>query len=223
MELFDQWRAHPERGFRLVGFGSSNTELTWHNEGHLSWFFWVACRIRITVGKHVVAVDCGICGDTTVSLLGRIDRDVKPVQPSLVIVTIGGNDLRNLTLEQYETNLREIVTRINAMGAPCVLQTYYCPMIDPAELRRFDQYMACVKKVSIDMKCRLVDHYGPMKQWWLRNPTQYKTIMLDEFHLNPKGHAVFGALCCASLGLPPPEWPARDKAVIEKYLEAVRA
>lgn len=27
------WRVTPEVGRRVVGFGSSNTEFTWHNDG----------------------------------------------------------------------------------------------------------------------------------------------------------------------------------------------
>lgn len=86
------WHATPDVGRRVVGFGSGNTEFTWHNDGRPSWFCWVSACLRATAGKHVVATNAGIPGETTRHLLARFERDVVPLAPSLVLVTIGGND-----------------------------------------------------------------------------------------------------------------------------------
>ena len=212
--LFETWKSAPQTGRRFVGFGSSNTELTWHNLGHLSWFCWLSCSMRIHVGKHVAAINCGICGNTSQHLLDRLDRDVTPLAPSFVLVTIGGNDFWHLTRDQYDDNLRALAARLQALGAATAFQTYYCPMFGEQDLARFDSYMDVVRTVAPATNSILIDNYAAFRRWWTSDPASYRQIMLDDMHLKPMGHALFGALCCRSFGLPNPEWPPDARAEI---------
>ncbi len=45
------------------------------------------------IGKPVI--NAGIPGDTTATALSRLDRDVLGRSPRIVLITLGGNDLKN--------------------------------------------------------------------------------------------------------------------------------
>jgi len=215
------WQRRQDTHFLLAGFGSSNTDLSWHSQGRLTWFCWLSSCIRYHVGKHVEAVNCGICGDTTEELLTRFGRDITPLRPSMTIVTIGGNDFARLSLDAYRSNLARIVEQLRALGSRVVLQTYYSPMLAAQDLARFDTYMEAVRATARESSSMCIDHYPEMKALWLRDPDGYRAVMQDEMHLNPIGNAAFGALCCRSFGLPDPEWPAESADAITAAISRI--
>ena len=60
----------------------------------------------------------GVPGDTTVRALARLDRDVLSQSPRVVLITLGGNDLKNgVPKDLAFQNLKKIVESIQAMGA----------------------------------------------------------------------------------------------------------
>lgn len=64
----------------------------------------------------VTIANKGIGGNNTNDLLKRIDTDVVKLNPDLVILMVGTNDLLNskkmISFEKYETNLNQIVKKI---------------------------------------------------------------------------------------------------------------
>ena len=116
--LMKQWRAarEPER-FRVVAFGSSNTEIGWHSDGRHGWPCWLACIFHASIGHRVQTLNAGIGGNTARDLLGRIHSDVLPIRPQLVIITIGGNDyFQRHPLAEFEANLRQLESTLRAGG-----------------------------------------------------------------------------------------------------------
>ena len=202
-----RWRDSPTHGVRLVGFGSSNTEASWHNHGRWCWFDWVAAAVRDQVGRHVATINCGICGDSTVDLLARYERDVVPLQPGVVLVTIGGNDQKKLTLEQFRSNLTTLTDRLRGLGSEVVFQTYYAPTVEGDELDRFITYMHMVVTIANQVKAPVINSLPRFLAWRQADLPAYQRIMLDPMHLNPLGHALFGTYCCRGLGLADPPLP----------------
>ncbi len=198
----------PARGRRLVGFGSSNTELTWHNEGALSWFAWLSCCARARIGRHLLCIDAGICGNTVLDLEARFDRDVSPLEPDAVIVTIGGNDQARLPLAEYQAGLRRVLARIRALGAVPIVQSYYCPVFDEAQLSVFARFMAAAIAIAREDGAIALDPFPAWRAVFAAQPGAYQAWMHDPAHLGPLGHALFGARCAAELGLGEPEFPA---------------
>ena len=107
--------AAPTSGQRIIAFGDSLVE----GRG-------------ATPGKDFVSVlarrlstpieNAGRSGDTTVTALARLDRDVLARNPRVVIVLLGGNDfLRRMPTDDTFRNLSTIVERIRARGAAVVL------------------------------------------------------------------------------------------------------
>jgi lysophospholipase L1-like esterase len=67
-------------------------------------------------------INAGHPGDTTGDALVRLDRDVLSQSPRIVLVTLGGNDLKNcIPREQAFANLKEIIGRIQDKGALVVV------------------------------------------------------------------------------------------------------
>lgn len=85
MKIIQQWKEQPDKSYRVIAFGSSNTELSWSNNGRHNWVDWLSINLRDSIGHHVSVVNQGIGGETSDHLLARIDRDVLSFnRPSLL-------------------------------------------------------------------------------------------------------------------------------------------
>jgi acyl-CoA thioesterase-1 len=72
------------------------------------------------IGQPVI--NSGIPGDTTARALQRLDRDVLSKSPRIVLITLGGNDLKNGVDKKIAfKNLKEIVETIQARGVLVVI------------------------------------------------------------------------------------------------------
>jgi len=90
----------------IACFGDSLTYGTGAPEGQ-SYPDFLQRRIRVEV------INAGVSGDTTALGLARLD-DVLSKDPQIVIIEFGANDLfRNISVAQIETNLKEIITRLD--------------------------------------------------------------------------------------------------------------
>lgn len=68
------------------------------------------------IGQPVI--NSGIPGDTTDRALQRLERDVLSKSPRIVLITLGGNDLKNgVDKKTAFKNLKDIVDTIQARGA----------------------------------------------------------------------------------------------------------
>lgn len=207
--LTDRWREEPSRGIRVAAFGSSNTEMGWHNHGRFSWSAWLEASLRNHVGKHVSQTNLGICGETVLNLHDRFDRDVVPLRPDLVIVTIGCNDRWKMPLENYRDGLRRLVDRITAINATPVLQTYYSVQLPGATTpdEPFDAYMQAMRDVAREAGVACVDTHPRFRAWHAGDEASYVQLLQDTAHLNGLGHLVFGTFCVRAFGLPEPVIP----------------
>ena len=75
--------------------------------------------------SHVNIVNCGISGDNAPNGLSRLERDILPFKPDLVIVSYGLNDSGRgeAELEKYITALDGIFKKIKESGAECIFMT----------------------------------------------------------------------------------------------------
>jgi len=83
-------------------------------------------------------VNAGIAGDTTGDALARLQRDVLDRSPGIVLVTLGGNDLKNrMPADAAFENLKRIVERIQGAGALVVLGGISIPFWDRGFSERY--------------------------------------------------------------------------------------
>jgi len=102
-------------GVNIICFGDSLTFGTGAPPGQS-----YPTRLSEMIGQQVI--NAGIPGDTTARALLRLERDVLSLSPRLVLITLGGNDLKNGVDKKIAfKNLREIVTAIQDEGALVVI------------------------------------------------------------------------------------------------------
>ncbi len=167
---------------------------------------WLYIQVRKEIGNHVTITNLGIGGETTVNLLDRIERDVKPLQPSMVIVTIGGNDtVTEMPARLYAERLNEICMIIREYQAIPVLQTYYCPVYHQGPLgfqARFEANMQANRDLSEEMDIALIDQYAFFEPFYREYPQEYEVLMRDWLHVNHLGNLVMAQRAASGLGLP---------------------
>ena len=196
---------------RIVALGSSNTELAYHSEGHHNWLGWLEVGLRDRFGRVHHAINAGVSGETSRDMLARFDRDVAHYRPHVVIITTGGNDcdpVHDLSKEEFEQNLRELVARCRAL-ADCevILQTYYAIDVasmydEPERAGRFPEYMDSVRKVAATEEVFLFDHFPRWERLRAQNYAIYQSLMRDALHLNPRGNMVMGIDVLRNFGAP---------------------
>jgi lysophospholipase L1-like esterase len=210
-KIFKGWKDSQDESFRVVAFGSSNTELSWWSNGRHNWVDWLYINFRANIGRNVTVINQGISGDTTQQLLDRINRDVLSFQPSMVIITIGGNDAsKGISLSQYIENLQYICSIIQENNSLPVLQTYYCPVYNEGtegfeEL--FEDFVQANRDISKKLSLPLIDQYAKFEPFYRKNKEDYKKIMRDWIHVNYLGNFIMGLNASKALGLPELEIP----------------
>ena len=76
-------------------------------------------------------INAGASGDTTASALTRLQRDVLSKSPDMVLITLGGNDLKNGVAKDVAfKNLKRIVKSIQGQGAGVVIGGLRFPLRD---------------------------------------------------------------------------------------------
>lgn len=81
------------------------------------------------LGREVI--NAGVPGNTTADALKRLDRDVLALNPRIVLITLGGNDLmRDLPRDEAFENLEAIVRKIHRQGALVVVGGIHVPLFD---------------------------------------------------------------------------------------------
>ena len=181
--------------FRVVGFGASNTE---RYMPCMHWLDVLEVGLRRRFGRKFQVIDSGVSGNNTREALARFDRDVALFQPSLVIVTLGGNDCdqhpeKHVAEPEYRANMEEIANRIKKLGAIPVFQTYYKMDLDamePNRARDFVHNMEIVRDLAAKNHWHLVDHYKVFDQL---DPLVHRyKLMLNPMHTNEEGNLLMG-------------------------------
>ncbi|MFH0793733.1 MAG: arylesterase [bacterium] len=114
---FVKWpiRNQKPTGTNIIAFGDSLTRGVGARDSE-SYPAVLGRMLRVNI------INQGVAGNTTEDALKRLDRDVLALDPKIVLVCLGGNDLlEQKNDEEVFANLRQIVERIQAKGALVVL------------------------------------------------------------------------------------------------------
>jgi lysophospholipase L1-like esterase len=149
--------------------------------------------IRGLAGKQPRISSCGL-------------REMYYFQPTVVIVTIGGNDaIKGITLGQYSDNLQKICSLIQDCNAQPVLQTYYCPMyqlITDDFKSLFESFMEVNRVLAKELDLTLVDQYSHFEPFYRNHPVEYEQLMRDWLHVNHLGNLIMGMHISSEFLLP---------------------
>jgi lysophospholipase L1-like esterase len=127
------------------------------------------------IGQPVI--NAGIPGDTTARALQRLDQDVLSRSPRIVLITLGGNDLKNgVDRDQAFANLEEIVRRIQGRGALVVVGGIDIPFYGRGFDDAYEQL--CKSTGAILVANVFEDIMG------------HTDLMSDQIHPNGKGYTI---------------------------------
>ena len=127
------------------------------------------------IGKSVI--NAGLPGDTTAGAMQRLERDVLIKAPDIVLITLGGNDLKNgVAKERAFENLRIIVESIQNTGAKVILGGLKIPIRDRGFGRAY-------QKLADDTGAILIPN---MLEGIMGN----RNLMSDPIHPNDAGYKI---------------------------------
>jgi acyl-CoA thioesterase I len=184
--------------------GDSITHGAFHTHGERSYHEHFAERVRWELGRRRdIVINTGISGDTAEGILKDFDHRVARFKPDVVSLMIGMNDCsRGEPMRvQFESNLRELVSRIRATGAvPIVHSTN--PIDYNGESRRNDlpAYNEIIAKVTKVERVVVVDHWN---HWHKERPdtSSLNEWLNDPIHPNARGHREFARLLFRTLNI----------------------
>jgi len=164
---------------RIVCFGDS---LTWGvGAGEGSDY---PSRLAEMIGIEVI--NSGVSGNTTAQGLARLEDDVLSYEPDVVLITLGGNDLKNrLNVDTARANLVSIIQRIQAAGAMVVLGGIDIPLYGKGYAQMYESIAHQTGSVLIPNI--LEDLFG--------NPD----LMSDSIHPNDRGYEIMAGYFHAAL------------------------
>jgi lysophospholipase L1-like esterase len=122
-------------------------------------------------------INAGVPGDTTTKAMARLKKDVLAKSPRIVLITLGGNDLKNrVSKETAYQNLKNIIVSIQDQGALVIVGGISIPFWG----RGFgDMYEKVCKETESLLIPNLFD--GIMGD---------KSLMSDPIHPNGKGYTL---------------------------------
>jgi len=173
---------------RVVFFGDSRTE-GWTPPSQLSgWEF----------------INRGIGGQTTAQVLGRFSAHVTPLQPQVIILQVGVNDLRTIPIfpdKRAEiianclTNIQSIIQQSTDLGATLILTTIF--PVGEATLERSiffwsDDIAVAIKEANTTLRSLASDHVVVLDADPIlldANGRPRADYMEDTLHLSAAGYA----------------------------------
>lgn len=127
------------------------------------------------IGREIV--NRGRNGDTAAEALGRLERDVLSLEPSAVLITLGGNDmLRKVPVEETAAAMREIFSRTLDAGSTVVFLSIEPPFVAGDRLD-------AVREIARELGVMWIS--GVMEGLW-----GDRDRMADRIHPNGDGYRV---------------------------------
>ncbi|MBW1808883.1 MAG: SGNH/GDSL hydrolase family protein [Deltaproteobacteria bacterium] len=186
----------PARNNTIVFLGDS---ITWQNlyTAYVENYF-----LRHYPEKNLRFVNLGVRGDTAAGAIRRLDRDLLPLKPDLVLIMLGMNDggyrgKNHFLLQYYLVFLEKLVEIIlEKTNARIILITSTCVAPADYKLSRYNPMLAAmaaqVIKLGQNRTIPVIDlftHFSKTIQAAkLRKPVV--NLMLDPVHPGPAGHLV---------------------------------
>ena len=160
----------PTAGTRIICFGDSLTAGTGASRG-----MDYPAQLSRLISREVV--NAGVPGDTTAEGLARLEADVLSQSPRLVLITLGGNDLKNrIPKDEAFRNLREIVDRIHEAGAVAIIGGIDIPLYGRG-------FGAAYRKLAEETGAVLIENI-------LEDILGDRALMSDPIHPNDAGYAI---------------------------------
>lgn len=190
----------------LVCFGDSITECAGYSETD-RWPARLAFLLESRSPGKFNVHNRGIGGNTTALALDRIDRDVLPLLPGIVLIEFGINDayvfpghrIPRVSLHDYGRNIREIVRLVSEKGRPVVILNH--PVTGEQHLHRqgnggsiannLAPYQDALREIVCGQRLACVDLPRLFREQDI-SPELF--LSSDGVHLSPEGNGIYARL-----------------------------
>lgn len=203
--------AKPDTAVRIVALGDSITKGARPARGSYpavtaGQTFSALLQQRLRDARiNAEVINAGIGGNRTDQGMARLEKDVLSQSPQIVLVMFGTNDScydpdqsqPRISADEYEANLRQIVSRLQSAGVKPVLMT--APILgtqwDPKRNIVYEQqgrngplgeFMQRCRDVAQSTKTPLIDHFANWSAWPV---AKVDALLPDGCHPNADGHA----------------------------------
>ena len=189
--------------FRVVALGSSSTQGAGASSPKKCYPAQLEAELnrRFHPDKHFEVANLGVGGEMSSDMLARIDRDVLPLKPDLVIWQTGVNDaIWGRPLEDFRMDLVQGIDAIRATGADVILlDLQYYPRSE--RVAGYKDYLSTIWSVAQEKSVPVLKRHAFMKH--LVDSRQFTPAQLlapDLFHLNDLSYRCLGNLVADAIG-----------------------
>jgi len=162
-------------------------------------------------GVKAVKIPAGISGHKSNQMLARLQRDVIDKKPDWMTLSCGVNDVwhgaRGVKLEDYKTNITEIVARTKKAGIKVMILTSTMITEDPnaANNVKLAAYNAFLVELAKSEGCLLADLNADMQKAIAAavqaGAKPGRILTSDGVHMNPFGNAMMATGLLRAFGL----------------------
>ena len=197
----------------IVFLGDSITAAGVRPDGYVTLTSQAIAKAYPDLGVQVIGA--GVSGHKVPNCQQRLDRDVLKKNPTIVLIYIGINDVwhwnrdRGTKKEDFEAGLKDMISKINAVGARVILCTPTVIGEKTDGTNKFDtmldEYADISRGVAKDTGSQLLDlrkiFMAHLKE---NNPGNLAKGILtrDSVHLNKTGNAFLSDLVLDALNVP---------------------
>lgn len=189
--------------FRVVALGSSSTQGTGASSPRMCYPAQLEAELnrRFHPDKHFEVINQGAGGEMASDMLARIDRDVLPLKPDLVIWQTGVNDaIAGISLDDFRMELAQGIDAIRAGGADIILlDLQYYPKSE--RVKGYKDYLRTMWSVAQEKSVPVLKRHAFMKHLVdSRQFTPAQILAPDLFHLNDLSYRCLGHLVADAIG-----------------------
>ena len=179
-----------EQPMTIVCLGDSVTGVYYHTGGHRAYPEMLELALKAAHPKAIAKViNAGISGNTTRDGLNRLDSDVLKHKPDVVTISFGLNDMVRVPIEEYRSNLEQLIDRCREQKSQVVLCTPNAVInTDGRPITKLVEYCEVLRAVGRDKNVPVCDQYVAGEELKQRAPWTWRLTMSDAIHPNMDGH-----------------------------------
>lgn len=185
----------------IVCLGDSVTGVYYHTGGQRAYPEMLELALKQNHPDAAIhVINAGISGHTTVDGLARLEQDVLRHRPALVTISLGLNDMTRVPLEQFRTNLEQLIDRCREKQSQVLLCTPNAVINTSSRpINRLEEYCNVIRDVGRVKSVSVCDQYAAGERLKSRAPRTWRLTMSDEIHPNMDGHKRMAEELCRSI------------------------
>ena len=207
-----------KKGDRIVFLGDSITAGATKPQGYITLINYSLETAHKDLG--IETIGAGVSGNKVPNLQARLQKDVLDKKPTIVFIYIGINDVWHwkknkegvlaggTPKDKFESGLKDIIGKINGVGARVILCTASVIGEKPDGSNErdamLDEYCEISRKVASDTKSQMVDLRKAFLDYLKANNKENKPkgiLTGDGVHLSPAGNKLVAGEMLKALGV----------------------